>query len=1225
MYLNCFVLLHSITKMSTNLSSYALLQQLLLLVLLLLPSTQADTCTRDPTNTDLAPIPSTDMTSNTMPSPDTLAMNHQYEFALIQNYRPQSLSDELVEDPPRTNCPYNDPAVVDFHDSSIWPGNVVPGNLATVTIPDNTKVLVSSCSIPSGVIFTSVTVPSTSSLIFTDATIDFHAQAMTVQGSLLIGSETCRMRSNSISITLHGTRPPVASVYPTAPPASTKGIYVNNGQIEIHGAYYFPTWTRLAKTALPGDTFILIQDEVNWQPGQQIVITTSQHKDSRDFTQNEQFTIVAVRQTGIDGINEIELSSPLQYRHVGEKLLYQSEVGLLSRNIIIQGDFTDSEPTDTANAVCQDANTGSTYPCENKYLTGYGGHVLVTGTSAIGHFRGVEFKNVGQTNVLGRYPVHFHLMEDAATGANPSNNVHLPQTRAYAIGCSVVYSYFRAYAIHGTDHAVVQENTAFDIIGHCYFIEDGVEEDNTIMYNMGAYIHALSNYAADGNSNWWSQQLGEHIQTSSLILPSDVAASVYYITNPHNIVQGNAGSGGWACVSVPTLLRPVKLHAYIDNFNPSTRTFALPLAGNTCHSTGFWWSSAAAYYIGGQLWHETAGDSNSLLHYTAGRSAAHDTCADNTVNTPNGDGGCWSLSDQRWLELESNVAWMANRGLQNWGDRSFNNRLEFHDVGLSMNVFGSVGISNMLMECRSTENSPQWMNGCLNAGSETTDPAWGICSVRDYYYWTGFTGFQFYDVGQSHILVNVIFRNCNGPQWGKCIYQDTPGVCSSDTAVFMALSHSDQFVPQEMQTSQGIVFENVGLIWTFSTSLSDPGGVTTSGRNQGWRDHDGSASRLGVDSLMGSSWAKKWWFLNNNCILEGVYYKCPVSPGDSVASVFMEYNPTTQGNIGDTICVNGRWDVSDTRDCPVIAQVAHFGRLLSDGFDVSVDARITGPIIQQSGGWYIRFTNGVTPKVISFREVQIRETDVMIIAIPYPVGTTFTIRAIGASWCAPADPYSNCYRIFDKVNTLAEVRSGFGDKYFVNANGVLFFRLVQKGSTFGGNTDNVPWTDVPTTDKFVFGGLSLVYPVWGDFSQWDYKVTITASCNPCTLTSSSLTTPAALGGSVSPTTTKPTVEPTFKPSKLPSAKPSFKPSLKPTVKPTLKPSVKPTFKPTLKPSVKPTFKPSKLPTIKPTKPPSKIPSKFPSRKPTVAPSRKPTKVPSRLPSRLPSKRPVVVG
>ncbi len=139
-------------------------------------------------------------------------------------------------------------------------------------------------------------------------------------------------------------------------------------------------------------------------------------------------------------------------------------MALLTRNIVVQGNPTNSEPTDITPLACTD-NYGSTYPCENTFTNGFGGHIMVTGTSAAAHLAGVELYRMGQTNILGRYPLHFHLM-----GSQQGKSVG-----ALVTDSSVHRSFFRCFAVHGTHFAKLHENTAYDAIGHCYFLEDGVE------------------------------------------------------------------------------------------------------------------------------------------------------------------------------------------------------------------------------------------------------------------------------------------------------------------------------------------------------------------------------------------------------------------------------------------------------------------------------------------------------------------------------------------------------------------------------------------------------------------------------------------------------------------------------------------------------------------------------------------------------------------------------
>ena len=145
-----------------------------------------------------------------------------------------------------------------------------------------------------------------------------------------------------------------------------------SGTIDLHGAEFVPTWTRLAMTASINDTWIyvqvwvmgwdgccvtlphprnmfvlshsILQDLVNWQVGQSIMVTTTELKDARDFNRNEvcyipifyillfhsiyiisikNYTaqvriIAAVKRTTLGtSVSAIQLTTALTYRHFG--------------------------------------------------------------------------------------------------------------------------------------------------------------------------------------------------------------------------------------------------------------------------------------------------------------------------------------------------------------------------------------------------------------------------------------------------------------------------------------------------------------------------------------------------------------------------------------------------------------------------------------------------------------------------------------------------------------------------------------------------------------------------------------------------------------------------------------------------------------------------------------------------------------------------------------------
>jgi hypothetical protein len=82
-----------------------------------------------------------------------------------------------------------------------------------------------------------------------------------------------------------------------------------------------------------------------------------------------------------DGNRIVEFNEVLQFDHYGGPE-FQGEVGLLDRNIVIQGD-------------------------ENSNLDNFGGHIIIRGAARLA---GVEFSRMGQRNRMGRYPVvGFHF------------------------------------------------------------------------------------------------------------------------------------------------------------------------------------------------------------------------------------------------------------------------------------------------------------------------------------------------------------------------------------------------------------------------------------------------------------------------------------------------------------------------------------------------------------------------------------------------------------------------------------------------------------------------------------------------------------------------------------------------------------------------------------------------------------------------------------------------
>ncbi len=540
-----------------------------------------------------------------------------------------------------------------------------------------------------------LTIPSSASLVFGESTIALHVAGITVRGALQAGAETCRLASELV-ITLHGTRP-TGDLLTTMRRSSentpwVKGVFVT-GQLELHGRRYFPTWTRLAAPVQPGDRLIALQHAVDWQPGQTIVLVSTALKDARDWHQNEELVIETslppngTQWAGTEVGAVLRLTAPCAYAHAANTA-YQAEVGLLSRNIRIEGAADDSPPTDNSPVACTHSEWilgSNSVPCAHTFRTGYGGHVMAVG-SATARIAGVEFVRMGQTNFLGRYPLHFHLMGEAAG-------------RATMRDCTVHKSFYRCVSIHGTSHAVVSQNVAYDVTGSCYYLEDGVEEHNTLEHNLAALIHFLGSPPSDG-----SQFIPDVDQSDDLLNPADSTAAGFYVSNANNVLVGNAASGGFTGFAFPELPAPLMMHR-TELKKPSSRPI-LTFTGNTAHSSGFWWPRAGTIYFGGKLWHPQ--DDSDVLRYDPGRqNPPRDTCSCDPH-----EAHCTWCDDCRckqeyqvYHRLEETKVFLSRGvGLNHWGPRVEIIGYEAHDVGLAASILGYGYINRMLVRCRTGES-----------------------------------------------------------------------------------------------------------------------------------------------------------------------------------------------------------------------------------------------------------------------------------------------------------------------------------------------------------------------------------------------------------------------------------------------------------------------------------------------------------------------------------------
>ena len=354
-----------------------------------------------------------------------------------------------------------------WSNAATWPGNHIPVAGDSVVIPAGVTIKL-DVSPPA---LHSLTIEGT--LVFDNVDIVLTTGWVLVRGALKIGSEANPYTKRAL-ITLTGTG---AANSPNVDGMGNKMLGVS-GSVEIHGNKR-GGWTRLRNTAALGATQIALVDNPGWKVGDRLALASSDY--SQDKFEEAEITAVSGA--------TLTLAAPLKYEHYGEIVSVsgtsvdeRAEVGLLTRNITIQGD------------------TGST--------PGYGGHVMIM-AGAIAHIEGVELFRMGQRGQLARYPMHWHMAGDVS-GQYFRNN-------------SVWRTFNRCVTVHGSDNATVENNVCFDHTGHGYFLEDGGETGNLIAGNLGFN----SRVPADGDR----------------LLGSDSRPATFWITNPDNTVRKNVAAG----------------------------------------------------------------------------------------------------------------------------------------------------------------------------------------------------------------------------------------------------------------------------------------------------------------------------------------------------------------------------------------------------------------------------------------------------------------------------------------------------------------------------------------------------------------------------------------------------------------------------------------------------------------------------------------------------------
>src|SRR5215471_10432191 len=382
-----------------------------------------------------------------------------------------------------------------WSDAATWPDKKVPGKDAVVTIDRDMNVIL-DVSPPA---LHGLTIDGKLSFA-NNADLELTTEWIMLHGELEIGTEA-KPHTRQATITLTDNVKDEEFGGMGGNDRSDRGIMLMGGTLNLHGNRT-NSWTKLSKTAEAGSNSIEVLNAAGWRAGDMIVLAST---DS-DPHQAERRTIAAIRG------NTITLDKKLDYMHFG-KITFdvdeRGEVGMLSRNIVVQAS-----------------------PDADKTL--FGGHIMAMSNSKM-FVEGVELNRMGQNMHLARYPIHWHLIGDAQGQYIKNSAVH--------------DTYSRCVTVHGTNYLNVENNVTYNNIGHCFFLEDGVEHGNQFVHNLGILTKChpdnpcvatdLGPFKSEGGKNFNAD--GQNAK--DILIPSDNTASTFWITNPDNSYLDNVAAG----------------------------------------------------------------------------------------------------------------------------------------------------------------------------------------------------------------------------------------------------------------------------------------------------------------------------------------------------------------------------------------------------------------------------------------------------------------------------------------------------------------------------------------------------------------------------------------------------------------------------------------------------------------------------------------------------------
>jgi len=366
-----------------------------------------------------------------------------------------------------------------WSDSKIWSTGKIPGA--------NDKVRIEAGHV---VIFNAVSdarlncIEVNGALRFaTDANTRLRVGNLMVMedGNLEIGTATKPIASNVTAEIVIADQAIDRNIDPAQIGTGIEGL----GKITMHGSAKSPTFVRLAREPMAGETMLMLSEPVSgWMPGDRIVIPDTRQLRTNERgpnyePQDERLRIASISAT------QVTLSAPLRYSHKGArnadgKLEFLPHVGNVSRNVVVRSE----NPAGTRGHMIFVSHT----TVDLRYV-----EVRDMGRTRMGVLDNSEFDRNGRlvrfgSNQIGRYAIHFH--HAFGPKETPSSGYQFT-----LIGNSVDSAPKWGITIHNSHYGLIRDNVVYNARGAGIVTEDGTESFNVFDHNFALRIEGSGDFA----------------------------------------------------------------------------------------------------------------------------------------------------------------------------------------------------------------------------------------------------------------------------------------------------------------------------------------------------------------------------------------------------------------------------------------------------------------------------------------------------------------------------------------------------------------------------------------------------------------------------------------------------------------------------------------------------------------------------------------------------------